>query len=267
MHSAWSPQILVLGAPTLIWRIILLHDRGLVETGRVLDIMTYFQEKFLSFSLLPGVIVLLCEALLGASASIALSCLHQLFMTGKPREELFMICGSFVLGSLKNAAELKRQELVVKYRTANLSRLGGKIAETAAQFDAQVQQLQKHIKDKLGIEERDEQTQHHTETVSTNVTSDNFFRKAQEMFRYIVKSGRSMFMRDVDADTVALWDPSKAPKQTITHYLDMVLFQVALDVGGPHWFVSMIVDEVLEAGKSGGAVRAGKKRDFGLYST
>ncbi|RCH87752.1 hypothetical protein CU098_002154, partial [Rhizopus stolonifer] len=77
--------------------------------------------------------------------------------------------------------------------------------------------------------------------------------KTQMMFRYIVKSGRSMFMSDVDASL--LWSASMS-EQTVSHYLDMVLFEIALEVGGGHWFVSMLVAEVLEAGKSGGAVRA-----------
>ncbi len=69
-----------------------------------------------------------------------------------------------------------------------------------------------------------------------------------------------MFMSDVDANTGSLWDSNHnmSDQQVVSHYLDMVLFETALEIGGGHWFVSMIVDEVLEAGKSGGAVRAGK---------
>jgi hypothetical protein len=79
------------------------------------------------------------------------------------------------------------------------------------------------------------------------------------MFMYIVKSGRAKYMSDVDADPNTLWDTNTDSKQqVVSHYLDMVLFETVLEIGGGHWFVGMIVDQVLEAGKSGGAVRAGE---------
>ncbi|KAI8143419.1 hypothetical protein BJV82DRAFT_610346 [Fennellomyces sp. T-0311] len=242
-----TPQQLLQAAPTLLHRTILVHDNNHLEISALLGIISYFQEKFLSFTLFPGIISLLCDDILARNAPVAVMCLHQLLMCGNPPDMLIQICGSYILGALISLAEQRKQECVVA---------GMSLRDNNHETEEQLRVLQQYIKTNLGIEEKTEQRQHHTETISTSVTCDNLSQKAREMFRYIVKSGRSMFMRDVDADIVALWDSSKAPKQVITHYLDMVMFQAALSMGGPHWFVDMIVSEVLEAGKSGGAVRA-----------
>ncbi|KAI9269176.1 mediator complex subunit Med5-domain-containing protein [Phascolomyces articulosus] len=246
-----TPQQLLQAAPTLLHRTVLVYENGQLEASALLGIISYFQEKFLSFTLFPGIVSVLCGDVLARNASIAIMCLHQLLMSGNPPDMLLQICGSSILGALISLADQRKQERVVN---SNMMSLNDRNENN--EFEGQLNVLQQYIKTNLGIEEKNEQRQHHTETISTGVTCDNLSRKAQAMFRYIVKSGRSMFMRDVDADIVALWDASKAPKQVITHYLDMVMFQTALDMGGPHWFVDMIANEVLEAGKSGGAVRA-----------
>ena len=228
---------------------MLVYENGQLEASALLGIISYFQEKFLSFTLFPGIISVLCGDVLARNASIAIMCLHQLLMSGNPPDMLLQICGSSILGALISLSEQRTQEHMVAGIPPN--------DRNNNEMEVQLNVLQQYIKTNLGIEEKNEQRQHHTETISTSVTCNNLSQKAQDMFRYIVKSGRSMFMRDVDADIVALWDASKAPKQVITHYLDMVMFQTALEMGGSHWFVDMIVSEVLEAGKSGGAVRAG----------
>ncbi|KAI9493318.1 mediator complex subunit Med5-domain-containing protein [Zychaea mexicana] len=252
-----TPQQLLQAAPTLLQRSILVYENGQIDNDTLLGIISYFQEKFLNFTLFPGIVSMLCDDVLAHNVSIAIMCLHQLLMSGNPPDMLLQLCGSSILGALLSLAEQRKQERIVAGLPAHHeSSNSNNDSNNESGWEAQLNILQNHIKTNLGIEETNEQRQHHTETISTRVTCDNLSRKAQEMFRYIVKSGRSMFMRDVDADVVALWDASKAPKQVITHYLDMVMFQTVLDIGGPHWFVDMIVNEVLEAGKSGGAVRA-----------
>lgn len=220
-----------------------------VDVESLADAVSLFQKPFLSFALIPCSIEVFCEQLQGPSSQFAIQCLERLLVYGYPPKEIVQICGKDILASLGGLAEQKRQERLVLQPN-------DVVATENEQAHERLAQLQKSVRQILGLEEEGNQMRH-TETITTNVTSDNLFAKTREMFRSAVKSGRSMFMRDVDADTVALWDPSKAPKQSITHYLDFVMFQVALDVGGQHWFISMIVDEVLEAGKSGGAVRAG----------
>ncbi|KAI7883594.1 hypothetical protein K492DRAFT_143702 [Lichtheimia hyalospora FSU 10163] len=246
-----TPQQLLQAAPTLIARAILVYENGHLGEDTLMGIVSYFQESFLNFTLCPITIMYLCDHVLMRNPSVGVKCLHQLLMQGRPPHALMQISGSNILGALMGLSEQLKQERIV--RPASVAEKG---QEAIMALDELITQLQAHIKNKLGIEEKSEQKQHHTETVSTGVTCDNLAYKAQEMFRYIVKSGRSMFMRDVDADVVALWDPCKAPKSVIVHYLDMVMFQMALNMGGPHWFVNMIVEQVLEAGKSGGAVRA-----------
>lgn len=78
------------------------------------------------------------------------------------------------------------------------------------------------------------------------------FYRTQAMFHNIVKSGRSKFMRD------QMWDEeSEGEWPTMQHFFDVDMCRMALEFGGARWFVGMIVEEVLEAGKRGGAIRAG----------
>lgn len=219
-----------------------------VDVESLADAISLFQKRFLSFALVPCSIKVFCEQLQGPSWQFAIQCLERFLVYGYPPKEIIQICGKDILASLGGLAERKRQERLI-FQPNEV------IASEIDQAQERLAKLQTSIMQILSLEEENNQMRH-TETITTNVTSDNLFAKTREMFRSAVKSGRSMFMRDVNADTVALWDPSEAPKQSITHYLDFVMFRVALDIGGPHWFISMIVDEVLEAGKSGGAVRA-----------
>jgi hypothetical protein len=66
-----------------------------------------------------------------------------------------------------------------------------------------------------------------------------------------------MYMRDVEADTFASSHPQDNVPDEQAHYLDMSIFKAALEIGGNRWFLLSIVEEVLEAGQAGGAVRAG----------
>ncbi|KAF7728498.1 mediator complex subunit [Apophysomyces ossiformis] len=236
-----TPQMLLWAIPTLIQRTMLAYETGHLDSGVFLSVLSYFQECFLHFTLVPGVIVTSCDALSARNSSVAIMCLEHFLVDNELPSVLIQLCGAYVLRTLASFTEQKTQQRLINQEE-----------ERDNLPEEKVVRLRSRIKKMLHMEE----DQVLTETVTAGVTGNTLFKKAQEMFRYIVKSGRSMFMRDVDADPVALWDQSKVSKGTLTHYLDMVLFQTALDIGGAHWFIGMIVDQVLEAGKSGGAVRA-----------
>ncbi|KAG0167921.1 mediator complex subunit [Apophysomyces sp. BC1015] len=236
-----TPQMLLWAIPTLIQRTMLAYQTGHLDSGILLGVLSYFQETFLHFTLVPGIIMTICDTLLTQNSSVAIMCLEHFLVDNQMPNVLVRLCGTYVLRTLASLTEQKRQQ-----RLANHDDERNDVPEE------KIARLRNCVKTMLQMEE----DQVLTEMVTTGVNRNTLFQKAQEMFRYIVKSGRSMFMRDVDADPIALWDQSKVPKGVLAHYLDMVMFQTALDVGGPHWFIGMIVDQVLEAGKSGGAVRA-----------
>ena len=243
-----KPQDLLMIVPTIIQRSILLYASDQMEKDAFTGMISYFQKPFLDFTL-SGIILILCEELLSGQSAIALACLRQLIMSdiSLPRE----ISLHPVLGSLESLIEYKRQEsaFLTKEEEERNVELAKAMSELLL-FITNNNKMDKLTEDHSAL---------HTETVSTGVTPNTLFEKAETMFMYIVKSGRDKFMSDVDADPNTLWDTDAGSKQqVVSHYLDMVLFETALEIGGGHWFVGMIVDQVLEAGKSGGAVRAGK---------
>lgn len=228
-------------------RSILLHANQQMEQDAFIGMISYFQKRFLNFALY-GIFNYLCQELLSGHSAIALDCLCQLIMSDTSLTRDFDLHS--VLGSLESLLEFKRQEAAFAIKNEQESN-----AKLATDMSKLMQYIHTNDKNKL--------TEDHSvlflETVTTGVTPSTLFEKTELMFKYIVKSGRSMFMSDVDADTNPLWDDQPPSKmQMVSHYLDMVLFETALEIGGGHWFVGMIVDQVLEAGRSGGAVRAGK---------
>jgi hypothetical protein len=238
------PQDLLSIVPTLLHRCILLYSGGQMEQDAFNGMISYFEKKFLNFAL-PSVISTLCDEMIyDGHTAIAFGALYQIIMSDSLQRHVNQ---NSVLGALESVLEMKQQEALF-YNDEQVD----------PNFIQQINDLRTHIlNNNHQLDSKSEML--HTETVSTGVTPNTLFEKAELMFRYIVKSGRSMFMIDVDADTSTLWD--KVPKQqVVSHYLDMVLFETALSIGGGHWFVNMIVDQVLEAGKSGGAVRAGKDK-------
>lgn len=249
-----KPQDLLMVVPTIIQRFITFYSCNQITNVTFTGMISYFQKKFLDFTL-SGIILILCEELLGGHSAIALTCLRQLIMSDitLPRE----ISLHPVLGSLESLLEFKRQEsaFLTKEEEEKNVELAKGMSELT-QFITTNNRMDKLTEDHSML---------HTETVTTNVTPNTLFEKAELMFKYIVKSGRSMFMNDVDADPNTLWDENNSSnQQVVSHYLDMCLFETVLEIGGGHWFISMIVDQVLEAGKSGGAVRAGKIKYY-LY--
>ncbi|KAI9276229.1 hypothetical protein BY458DRAFT_532811 [Sporodiniella umbellata] len=220
-----SPQTLLALIPTLVHRLVLIGNT---------DFVIHFQHtcfEFVHSDLLRS----LCEELLHGKADTALGCLQTYLKTPNPS----------VLGTLRSFMAYREQESAFMNK------------EGLEQNEYEIKQTLKLIDFNTQDTVQSDSCQLHPETVTTGITPDTLFEKTQMMFRYIVKSGRSMFMSDVDANINSLWNKSSASyTHVISHYLDMVLFETALEIGGGHWFVSMIVSEVLEAGKSGGAVRA-----------
>ncbi|KAI8643265.1 hypothetical protein BD408DRAFT_385911 [Parasitella parasitica] len=240
-----TPQELLKVVPTIIQRSILLHANQQMDQDAFAGMISYFQRRFLNFTLY-GIFNYLCQELLSGHAAIALECVGQLVKSEHSLARDFNLHA--VLGSLESLLEFKRQEAA--FATKEQEESNAKLAQDMSEL---MQFIHNNSKNKL--------TEDHSvlflETVTTGVTPWTLFEKAELMFRYIVKSGRSLFMSDVDADTNSLWDDQAPSKmQVVSHYLDMVLFETALEIGGGHWFVGMIVDQVLEAGRSGGAVRA-----------
>lgn len=231
--------------PTILQRSIVLHAHQQMDQDAFIGLISYFQKRFLNFALY-GIFNYLCQELLSGHSAVALASLRQLIMSDTALTRDFNLHP--ILGSLESLLEFKRQEAAFAAQDDESTQLAQDMSEL-------MQYIHSNNNNKL--------TEDHSvlflETVTTGVTPSTLFEKAELMFKYIVKSGRSMFMSDVDADTNSLWDDQPASKmQMVSHYLDMVLFETALEIGGGHWFVGMIVDQVLEAGRSGGAVRAGK---------
>ncbi|KAK4513068.1 uncharacterized protein ATC70_000106 [Mucor velutinosus] len=241
-----TPQELLHIVPTIMQRSILLHVHQHMDQDAFMGLISYFQKRFLNFALY-GVFNYLCQELLSGHSAVALASLRQLIMSDTSLARDFNLHP--VLGSLESLLEFKRQEAAFASKDDEEAS-NAKLAQDMSEL---MQYIHNNNNNKL--------TEDHSvlflETVTTGVTPSTLFEKAELMFKYIVKSGRSMFMSDVDADTNSLWDDQPPSKmQVVSHYLDMVLFETALEIGGGHWFVGMIVDQVLEAGRSGGAVRA-----------
>ncbi|CAO3586334.1 unnamed protein product [Absidia cylindrospora] len=251
-------QLLLRATPTIIDRLLCIYDSGRIDMETFTGVLSYFRRRFLRFVLVPGVTEVLCDELLSRNASTALTCMSHLFLNQSLSDTLIGLCGNTILGSLRAWMECQRQ-----YRKWTGNKNRNNISDIQQQHqipnedDNQANSLEQFFINKLDLD--DEQHLSVPETISSGITRRTLFEKAREMFRYIVKSGRSMYMNDVDKDAKTLWEPvanSKPPKQVVSHYLDLIMFQAALKMGGAHWFIGMIVDEVLEAGKSGGAVRA-----------
>ncbi|KAI7902556.1 mediator complex subunit Med5-domain-containing protein [Cokeromyces recurvatus] len=242
-----KPQVLLMMIPTIIQRSILFSTANQQQTAFSLlkNLISYFQSPFLDFTL-SGIFPILCEELLRdheGSSYASLTCLRQLIMTKSSQDSISL---HPVLGSLESLLEFKRQESELKSITD----------DSTVVLVQGMTELMEFIKTKTTkLMTTEDYSHRYVETITTGVTPSTLFEKAELMFKSIVKSGRSMFMRDVDVgeNQMLLWD--ETPQQ-VCHYLDMVLFETALEIGGARWFVRMIVEQVLEAGRSGGAVRA-----------
>ncbi|KAI8329870.1 mediator complex subunit Med5-domain-containing protein [Chlamydoabsidia padenii] len=230
-------QMLLRGTPTIIDRLLCIYDAGRIETETFNGVLSYFRKRFLHFVLVPGVIHVLCDELLNRNASSALTCLTHL-VSALP-DTLIHLCASTVLGSLGVWKESQQQYKKLRVPTSKDQDQDQEITRLEQCFITTLDVGMNNKQPMIGVNRR------------------TLMEKSREMFRYIVKSGRSMYMNNVDGDARNLWAVNgKWPQQVVSHYLDLVMFQSALKMHGARWFICMIVDEVLEAGKSGGAVRA-----------
>ncbi|CAO3649349.1 unnamed protein product [Cunninghamella echinulata] len=265
-------QNLIQITPTLIDRLALIYQHGNISTDTFNKMISHFQKPYLQFLLVPGVTRTLCNELLNRNVNTAIKGLHQLFLNQQPTfsDNLIGLCGPSILNTLRAWKEHQRQYLRFQGKRNNNDNNNGMDTENHNEIimEEQRQQLEDYFIRKLNLDDVDNndkdgggKKKHISTTpvtISNGVNRMTLFEKTRDMFRYIVKSGRSMYMNDVDGDIKTLWESTetKVPKQIVSHYLDMVMFQTALKMGGLHWFLLMIVDEVLEAGKSGGAIRA-----------
>lgn len=245
-----TPQQLLHLVPTIMQRSIVLCAHQKMEQDAFMGMISYFEKRFLNFALY-GIFNHLCQELLSGHSAVALASLRQLIMSDTSVTRDFNLHP--VLGSLESLLEFKRQQAAFATKQDN----NNDDKESNARLAQDMSELMQYIHNNNNNKLTEDHSVLFLETVTTGVTPSTLFEKAELMFKYIVKSGRSLFMSDVDADTNSLWDDQPPSKmQVVSHYLDMVLFETALEIGGGHWFVGMIVDQVLEAGRSGGAVRA-----------
>ncbi|KAI8073317.1 mediator complex subunit Med5-domain-containing protein [Gongronella butleri] len=246
-------QDLLKAVPTMVYRLIMIYDAGNLELETFTGILSYFKRRFLQFTLVPCVTKVLCDELFTHTAT-AITCLTRLFTNPQLPDVRIALSANMVLGSLRAWKEQQRQFIhLQKQRQQGNNGAADTLLQHVQQLQDQVGELEQLLVKVLALD--DDERLSFPETITSGVTRRNLVEKSNKMFRYIVKSGRSMYMNDVDGDAKTLWHNDNK-KQVMAHYLDMVMFQAALKMGGTHWFVGMIVDAVLEAGKSGGAVRA-----------
>ncbi|KAI8336319.1 hypothetical protein BC941DRAFT_503214 [Chlamydoabsidia padenii] len=255
-------QVLLQAVPTIIDRLLFIYEVGRMELETLTGVLSYFRRRFLHFTLVPGVTRILCDKLLDGNGSTALECMSHLFLNQSLDDSFVKLCGNQVLGTLRAWMERRKQYTRIhgtsdNYSTSYKQQQQFTTKEEEDNSNQLVKTLESFFITKLDVD--NEQYLISPETISSETTRRTLFDKSKEMFRRIVKSGRSMYMNDANGDTNAIWEPmadSKSSNQVVSHFLDLVLFKSALAFGGLHWFIGMIVDEVLEAGKSGGAVRA-----------
>ncbi|ORZ17104.1 mediator complex subunit Med5-domain-containing protein [Absidia repens] len=248
-------QMLIRATPSIIDRLLCIYNTGKIELETLTGVLSYFRRRFLQFLLVAGVTQKLCDELLTGNPSTALTCISHLFLNQLLPDALLGLCANTIFGSLRAWAECQRQYKILGSSDITKQHTQQQQQQQQADDD-QATAIENYFIFKLDLDK-----EHITspETSSIAVTRRTLPEKAREMFRFIVKSGRSMYMNEVDVDAKKAWEPvlnSPRAKQVVSHYLDLTLFQAALKMTGMHWFLNMIVDEVLEAGKSGGTVRA-----------
>ncbi|KAG2178054.1 hypothetical protein INT43_003307 [Umbelopsis isabellina] len=237
-----TPQLLIKVAPTLFERSIYAYEAGEMELQNLLGGFAYFKEKFLSYVLVPSAISWLCTEILYNKSVAAITIVRDLFQCEDIPDIFVLLSASQLLSTFA--------ALDIDY-----------VPQEAISGDSDIQNSGK---DSLEPQARDIysrilascQRQHIGDREVNAATPDNLFSRTRDMLRYIVKSGRSMYMRDVEADTYASAHQQDSLPDISGHYLDMSMFKAALEIGGKRWFLQSIVEEVLQAGQAGGAVRA-----------
>jgi hypothetical protein len=243
INRSSTPQLLIKVAPTLFERSIYAYEAGEMELQNLLGGITYFKEKFLSYVLVPSAVAWLCTELLYKKSVAAITIMRELLESEDIPDIFVLLSANQILGTFT--------ALNVNY-TAEPSDAHENGNSTTNSLDSYSQDIYRRI---IATCQRQHIRERGSESAS--ISPDDLFSRTRDMLRYIVKSGRSMYMRDVEADTYASSHPQDNAQDGQAHYLDMSMFKAALEVGGNRWFLMSIVEEVLEAGQAGGAVRAG----------
>ncbi|KAI9288179.1 mediator complex subunit Med5-domain-containing protein [Umbelopsis sp. AD052] len=238
-----TPQLLIKVSPTLFERSMYAYEAGEMGLQNLLGGIAYFKEKFLSYVLAPSAMSWLCTELLYNKSVAAITIMRELLQSEDIPDIFVLLSATQILGTF--------DALDIHYRTEAESTEDDTQAADVSAITPYAQEIYSRISATC-------QRQHVQERGSETgiIGPDNLFSRARDMLRYMVKSGRSMYMRDVEADTFASSHPQDNVPDEQAHYLDMSIFKAALEIGGNRWFLLSIVEEVLEAGQAGGAVRA-----------
>jgi hypothetical protein len=238
-----TPQLLIKVAPTLFERSIYAYEAGEMELQNLLGGFAYFKEKFLSYVLVPSAISWLCTEILYNKSVPAITIIRDLLQSEDIPDIFVLLSASQLLGTFA--------ALDIDF-TSNEAKSSDSDIQTPGKdsLEPQARDIYSRIVASC-------QRQHIGDREVNATTPDNLFSRTRDMLRYIVKSGRSMYMRDVEADTYASAHQQDSLPDVSAHYLDMSMFKAALEIGGKRWFLQSIVEEVLRAGQAGGAVRAG----------
>ncbi|KAJ2965023.1 hypothetical protein NQZ79_g57 [Umbelopsis isabellina] len=237
-----TPQLLIKVAPTLFERSIYAYEAGEMELQNLLGGFAYFKEKFLSYVLVPSAISWLCTEILYNKSVAAITIIRDLLQS-EDIPDIFVLLSASQLLSTFAALDIDYAPQEAKSGDSDIQNSGKDSLEPQARV------IYSRILASC-------QRQHIGDKEVNMATPDNLFSRTRDMLRYIVKSGRSMYMRDVEADTYASAHQHDSLPDTSGHYLDMSMFKAALEIGGKRWFLQSIVEEVLQAGQAGGAVRA-----------
>jgi hypothetical protein len=228
------------------------YEAGEMGLQNLLGGIAYFKEKFLSYVLVPSAMSWLCTELLYNKSVAAITIMRELLQSEDIPDIFVLLSASQILSTF--------DALDIRYRTETEITEDDTQASDVSAITPYAQEIYSRISATC-------QRQHVRERGSETgiIGPDNLFSRARDMLRYMVKSGRSMYMRDVEADTFASSHPQDNVPDEQAHYLDMGVFKAALEIGGNRWFLLSIVEEVLEAGQAGGAVRAGTYNIQCLY--
>ncbi|RUS24835.1 mediator complex subunit Med5-domain-containing protein [Jimgerdemannia flammicorona] len=255
-----DPQTLITLAPILFERSVGAYQAGQIEYETLQGGLDYFQEPFLSYVLVPGVVGWLSEEIVfsGEHSNISQMILRSIVLSDRFPDHMARIVGRQILNALDAVDQLRHQEHIARRRSSSImvdnDGTGSKPPYSDDLTEAR-DRIMRCMASTSTVVGGGALASHHGERTTTSGHAIHgaatLFYRTQAMFHNIAKSGRSKFMRDY------MWDEeAEGDWPTMQHFLDVDMCKMALEFGGARWFVSMIVEEVLEAGKSGGAIRA-----------
>ncbi|RUO95698.1 hypothetical protein BC936DRAFT_143419, partial [Jimgerdemannia flammicorona] len=262
------------------------REAGQIEYETLQGGLDYFQEPFLSYVLVPGVVGWLSEEIVFSGyvaifivrgfrlvryyvaslslwpkvehSNISQMILRSIVLSDRFPDHMARIVGRQILNALDAVDQLRHQEHIARRRSSSImvdnDGTGSKPPYSDDLTEAR-DRIMRCMASTSTVVGGGALASHHGERTTTSGHAIHgaatLFYRTQAMFHNIAKSGRSKFMRDY------MWDEeAEGDWPTMQHFLDVDMCKMALEFGGARWFVSMIVEEVLEAGKSGGAIRA-----------